>query len=69
MIVLFNEVSVDAAVVECDGTPLVHVLCIRRPTPIEKGAAAQGSDALIEALIVLRSAFPCRLLWTRRVPA
>jgi hypothetical protein len=53
VIVLFNEVSVDAAVVECDGTPLVQVLCIRRPTPIEK-----GSDAFIEALIVLPSVLP-----------
>ena len=58
--VFFNHGSTDNAIGNCDGTPIVEVLCVR-PNPLEAGAAAQDS-ALMKALFVLPSTLPCRML-------
>ncbi len=58
--VFFNHGSTDIAIGNCDGTPIVEVLCVR-PNPIEAGAAAQDS-AFMKELLVLPSTLPCRML-------
>ncbi len=67
MTIYFNHGpgSTDDALVDCDWTPIVGLLCYQLSDP--KSEAEQ--DSFIEELKVLLSALACRLLWTGRLPA